>query len=507
MKKSFRFAALILAAILAAETVSSGAVAFDDLDAKTAVAGASYALESFLYSDQDAQNKLYAFFNKEEVQTEEEDPEALVLYEESRNAKVVIGSVLNVRKEPNVESDIIGGAVLGQELEVIGERTVNGVLWYYLQLSDYHGYVAGDFIAVGDAIPVEEPETEPETQPEDTDEPTEPAVQQPADDVSVLPERFELGYDANQAGSDVLEKLTYYMNEINYCLISELPNRMEAGEATNAYSVLVYILEEYQKIAEIAAEYSMHDTFLRAKRDIAKIEYAREQLSVQTGMSEDDFYEEIARNNAEARAAEEEAARREAEAAEAARQAEEAARAAQAAADAEAQAAAAAAAEEAARQAEEAARQAEEARRQAEAAAQQSWDEKLAAAREQGAGTLGREIADTAAAYVGWLPYVWGGASLVSGADCSGFVGQILASKGLLDQGRANTHGYDSGSLRSVGYGVSYESLQPGDIVCYSGHVAIYFGNGIVVHEPAPGRFCEYGSVNMASIICIRRMY
>ncbi|MBQ9910849.1 MAG: C40 family peptidase [Lachnospiraceae bacterium] len=522
MKRFLRYTAFILAAVLAAGTVQTGAVSFDDLDAKTAVAGASYALENFLYTYEDAEEQLNGYLNREEPESEseaetepEEDPEALVLYEEAKIGKVAFGSVLNVRKEADVSADIIGGAILGQELTIVGEQTVGGILWYYLQLTDYHGFVAGDFIEVLEgSVPEETEAVEPSVQP--TEPADQPAVQpteavQPQNDVTVLPENFELGFDAGQAGSDVFEELTYHRNEINYCLKNELPKRQEAEEWTNVYSVLVYILEEYQEIAEISADYGMHDTFLRATRDMEKIEYAREALSARTGMTEHDFYEEIRQNNEAARAAAEEAARQQAAAEEAARQAAEAeaaaAAAAQAEADVAAQAAAQAAAEEAARQAEEAARQAAEAAAAAAAAAQQSWEEQLAAARAVGEGTLGREIADLAATYVGWLPYVWGGASLTNGADCSGFVSQIMAAKGLLDQGRANTHGYDSGSLRSVGYGVAMENIMPGDIVCYSGHVAIYFGNGIVVHEPAPGRFAEYGNVHMLGIVCIRRLY
>ncbi|MBP5225257.1 MAG: SH3 domain-containing protein, partial [Lachnospiraceae bacterium] len=337
MKKILRISAFILTAVLAAGTVQTGAVSFDDLDAKTAVAGASYALESFLYTYEDAEEQLNDFLNKEEPESvsesetePEEDPEALVLYEEPKVGKVAFGSVLNVRKEPDVSADIIGGAILGQELTIVGEQTVGGILWYYLQLADYHGFVAGDFIAVLEDVTPEVPETpeatEPAQEPSEAPEgqPSEAAEQPPApteapteaprpqNDVTVMPESFDLGFDAGQAGSDVFEELTYHRNEINYCLKNEYPKRMEAEEWTNVYSVLVYILEEYQEIAEISADYGMHDTFLRATRDMEKLEYAREALSARTGMSEHDFYEEIRQNNEAARAAAEEAARQQA---------------------------------------------------------------------------------------------------------------------------------------------------------------------------------------------------
>ena len=128
-------------------------------------------------------------------------------------------------------------------------------------------------------------------------------------------------------------------------------------------------------------------------------------------------------------------------------------------------------------------------------------------AKAEGAGTLGREIADRAAAYVGWLPYVWGGVSLSTGADCSGFIGQIMASFGLLDQSMADYHGYCSYNFPYLGYEVPISEILPGDVICYKGHVAIYYGNGIIVHEPNLNRYCEYGSMYVLPIISIRRLY
>jgi len=119
----------------------------------------------------------------------------------------------------------------------------------------------------------------------------------------------------------------------------------------------------------------------------------------------------------------------------------------------------------------------------------------------------GQAIVDYALQFVGWLPYVWGGSSLETGCDCSGFCAQIYAHFGLLDQSKANTHDYDSYGLRSVGYEVAQSEMQPGDLVCYQGHVAIYIGNGQIVHEPSEGKMCEIGSVNVLTILTVRRLY
>lgn len=90
------------------------------------------------------------------------------------------------------------------------------------------------------------------------------------------------------------------------------------------------------------------------------------------------------------------------------------------------------------------------------------------------AGVSGQSVVDYAVQFVG-NPYVWGGTSLTKGADCSGFVMKIYEAFGV-------SLPHSSYKLRSVGYSVSASDVQPGDIICYSGHVAIYMGDGKIVH-------------------------
>lgn len=90
-----------------------------------------------------------------------------------------------------------------------------------------------------------------------------------------------------------------------------------------------------------------------------------------------------------------------------------------------------------------------------------------------GSGT-GAEIAKFACNYVG-NPYVWGGSSLTNGADCSGFIMAVYANFGY-------SLPHSSLSMRSIGTGVSLAEAQAGDIICYSGHVALYIGDGKIVH-------------------------
>ncbi|MCI5528978.1 MAG: NlpC/P60 family protein [Blautia sp.] len=86
----------------------------------------------------------------------------------------------------------------------------------------------------------------------------------------------------------------------------------------------------------------------------------------------------------------------------------------------------------------------------------------------------GSSVVDFATQFVG-NPYVWGGTSLTNGADCSGFVQSVYANFGV-------SLPRTSYEQQNAGTEVSYADAQPGDLICYGGHVAIYMGNGQIVH-------------------------
>jgi len=91
------------------------------------------------------------------------------------------------------------------------------------------------------------------------------------------------------------------------------------------------------------------------------------------------------------------------------------------------------------------------------------------------------EAATIALRYLG-IPYQWGGASPATGFDCSGLVMYVYAQLGinLPHQSAAQYH---------YGVPVSRADLEPGDLVFYDdlSHVAIYIGNGQIVHAPQTG--------------------
>lgn len=86
----------------------------------------------------------------------------------------------------------------------------------------------------------------------------------------------------------------------------------------------------------------------------------------------------------------------------------------------------------------------------------------------------GSSVVDFATQFVG-NPYVWGGTSLTNGADCSGFTQSVYANFGV-------SIPRTSYEQQNAGYEVPYSEAQPGDLICYGGHVAIYMGNGQIVH-------------------------
>lgn len=120
---------------------------------------------------------------------------------------------------------------------------------------------------------------------------------------------------------------------------------------------------------------------------------------------------------------------------------------------------------------------------EARRAAAQQQDAAVKPASEYGPGTVikstggsafGRQVADYALQFVG-NPYVWGGTSLTKGADCSGFTQSVYRQFGV-------NIPRTSAEQAKFGKEIAYEDMEPGDLICYPGHVSMYIGNGQIVH-------------------------
>lgn len=114
-------------------------------------------------------------------------------------------------------------------------------------------------------------------------------------------------------------------------------------------------------------------------------------------------------------------------------------------------------------------------------------------------GSTGADVVKFAKQFVG-NPYVYGGTSLTNGADCSGFVMSVYKNFGV-------SLPHSSAADRNVGAAVNgLENAQPGDIICYSGHVGIYAGDGQIVHASTSKTGIIVSSATYRSILSIRRI-
>ncbi len=114
-------------------------------------------------------------------------------------------------------------------------------------------------------------------------------------------------------------------------------------------------------------------------------------------------------------------------------------------------------------------------------------------------GVSGSSVVQYALNFVG-NPYVWGGKDPNTGADCSGFTSYVYAHFGI----SIPSYSY---SQRSVGKEVSYANARAGDLICYNGHVAIYMGNGQIVHAKGTAYgIVAYDNATYRPIVTVRRV-
>ena len=115
---------------------------------------------------------------------------------------------------------------------------------------------------------------------------------------------------------------------------------------------------------------------------------------------------------------------------------------------------------------------------------------------------LGKKVAKYALQYVG-NPYKLAGYSFTDGIDCSGFTKKVYEQFGY-------TISRSSETQKKEGVAVSYDNIEPGDIICYSGHVALYIGGGKIVHasnsKPYPQGGIKVSDAKYRTILTIRRI-
>jgi cell wall-associated NlpC family hydrolase len=111
---------------------------------------------------------------------------------------------------------------------------------------------------------------------------------------------------------------------------------------------------------------------------------------------------------------------------------------------------------------------------------------------------LGKQIAKYACQFIG-NPYVAGGTSLTNGADCSGFTYAVYRDFGY-------SLPRTSYEQRSAGTSVSYSEAQPGDLICYDGHVAMYIGGGLIVHASTAKTGIKVSYATYREILSVRRI-
>ncbi|MBQ7360277.1 MAG: C40 family peptidase [Lachnospiraceae bacterium] len=143
----------------------------------------------------------------------------------------------------------------------------------------------------------------------------------------------------------------------------------------------------------------------------------------------------------------------------------------------------------------------EEARKKAEAAANGNYNVTkidVSIIDNANGSELGKKIAKYACQYIG-NPYVYGGTSLTKGTDCSGFTYRVYKDFGY-------SLSRTSAAQRNNGKAVEYKDAQPGDLICYDGHVGLYIGGGYIVHASNPKSGIKVSKATYRTILAVRRI-
>lgn len=318
----------------------------------------------------------------------------------------------------------------------------------------------------------------------DTEVNLEAAQQAAAEQKEAIKERMKDSYESD-ASTSMLSVI------LDSKSIADFLNRVDY--VTQVYQYDKTQLDTYQETVDATKSYQKELQDAKASLETQQSQLSAKQTELNSTIST--LTAQKGNIDAELQEAKEEAARK---AAEEAKAREEAQRKANEEASRKAAAAAAAAAAQ--KKSQEEVQKAAEAAANSSSKSNNSTNSGNTGEANPSASVSGSAVVAYAMQFVG-NPYVWGGTSLTDGADCSGFVSTIFRHFGKL-----NTR-LCSGDFRSVGKAVSPDNMQPGDIVCYDGHVAIYAGGGKIVEAQSTkaGITCNR-SVYNKPILAVRRL-
>ena len=403
--------------------------------------------------------------------------------------------ILNVRRDPSEDSDVVDTVSSSNHLEVVED---DGDWVKVVTDAGIYGYVSTDYVnvttdyATGETVEEEQERLNKEwleylAQQEAAAQAA--AASQAAADASYTDSSYTDTSSADQAYSDAQAAADAAAAEAQ----AQADAAAQAQAEADAAAAQAQAAQDAAAQAASADVDSLYQAYLTAQSaaDEAVANGSDTDTINATAQAAQDAYAVYVEAQNQADAAAQAAADAQAQADAAAQAQADAEAAAQAQADAEAAAAAAA-------------QEASEAQAQAaQTEAPQTEAENTSSGSSSSGSSLGAQVAAYATQFVG-NPYVWGGSSLTGGADCSGFTMAVYSQFGVsLPHSAAAQSGYGSD--------VSLSDLQPGDLLFYDngggiGHVTMYIGNGQVVHASSSTTGIIISSVDYRTPVCARRL-